>query len=153
VGQRVDENMVNMFLSIVRVIVMPIALGFICTKFFSKITSQITKVLPLISVIAIVMIVAVVVSANSAKILTGGFLIVAVVALHNLLGYASGYGVAKLFRLSRPISTTVVIEVGMQNSGLATSLADTHFAAMPLAVIPGSIFANIMAPGNERAKR
>jgi BASS family bile acid:Na+ symporter len=32
------------------------------------------------------------------------------------------------------------IEVGMQNSGLASSLAVLHFAAFPLATIPGAVF-------------
>ena len=32
------------------------------------------------------------------------------------------------------------IEVGMQNSGLATSLAAAHFAQYPLATIPGAVF-------------
>jgi BASS family bile acid:Na+ symporter len=162
VGQQVDVNVLSMFLSIVKVIIVPIALGLICTSFFSKITSQAVKVLPLISVIAIVMIVAAVVSVNAAKIRANGFLIVAVVVLHNVLGYATGFGLAKLFRCNRPKATTIAIEVGMQNSGLATGLALTHFAAMPLAAIPGavfsvwhnisgSIFANLMMPGNEKA--
>jgi len=34
----------------------------------------------------------------------------------------------------------ISIEVGMQNSGLASSLATIHFAAYPLATIPGAIF-------------
>ena len=34
----------------------------------------------------------------------------------------------------------MAIEVGMQNSGLASSLATIHFAAFPLATIPGAIF-------------
>ena len=34
----------------------------------------------------------------------------------------------------------ISIEVGMQNSGLASSLAATHFALYPLATIPGAIF-------------
>jgi BASS family bile acid:Na+ symporter len=162
VGQKVDVNVANMFLSIVKVIIVPIALGFICTKFFSKLTAQIAKILPLVSVIAIVMIVASVVAANSAKILTSGLVIVAVVVLHNICGYAAGFGLAKLFKCERPKAITVAIEVGMQNSGLATSLALTHFAAMPLAAIPGavfsvwhnisgSIFANLMAAGNSKA--
>ncbi|MDR3301212.1 MAG: bile acid:sodium symporter family protein [Spirochaetaceae bacterium] len=161
VGQQVDVNVVSMFLSIVKLIIVPIALGLICTRFFSKITKQAAKVLPLISVIAIVMIVAAVVSVNAAKILANGFLIVAVVVLHNIFGYATGFGLAKIFRSKRPKATTIAIEVGMQNSGLATSLALTHFAAMPLAAIPGavfsvwhnisgSIFANLMVQGNEK---
>lgn len=155
-GQRVDVNMVSMFLSIIKVVIVPIALGFIVNKFFGKVTSELTRVLPLVSVIAIVMIVAAVVAANSAKILTSGLLIVTVVILHNIIGYATGFAIAKLLGMNRSKSTTVAIEVGMQNSGLATSLAATHFAAMPLATIPGavfsvwhnisgSIFANIMA--------
>ena len=34
----------------------------------------------------------------------------------------------------------ISIEVGMQNSGLATSLAAAHFAQYPLATIPGAVF-------------
>ena len=34
----------------------------------------------------------------------------------------------------------ISIEVGMQNSGLATSLATVHFAQYPLATIPGAVF-------------
>ena len=34
----------------------------------------------------------------------------------------------------------VSVEVGMQNSGLASSLATLHFAAYPLATIPGALF-------------
>ena len=34
----------------------------------------------------------------------------------------------------------ISIEVGMQNSGLASSLATLHFAAYPMATIPGALF-------------
>lgn len=36
--------------------------------------------------------------------------------------------------------TAVAIEVGMQNSGLAVSLANTSFAMYPLAAVPGAVF-------------
>ena len=85
-------------------------------------------------------IVAAVVSANSAKILTSGLLIVAVVILHNLLGYATGFAVGKALHLSSSKCRAISIEVGMQNSGLATSLAAAHFAQYPLATIPGAVF-------------
>lgn len=139
-GQRVDVNMVSMFVSIVKVVIVPIAFGFVFNKLFGKLTEKLTEVLPLVSVTAIVAIVAAVVSANSAKILTSGLLIVAVVMLHNMLGYACGYGLGKLLKMGDPKCNAVAIEVGMQNSGLATSLAATHFAAMPLATIPGAVF-------------
>lgn len=98
------------------------------------------KVLLLISVVAISLIIMAVVSANAAKLMTSGLLIIAVVMLHNVLGYAFGYGVGRVLGLSKAQMRTLSIEVGMQNSGLATSLALTHFATMPLAAVPGTVF-------------
>ena len=69
-GQRVDVDMVSMFLSIVKVVILPIALGFLVNHFFHTFTERAVEVLPLISTTAIVAIVAAVVSANSAKIMT-----------------------------------------------------------------------------------
>jgi len=139
-GAKVDVNMASMFLSIVKVVIVPIAAGFIINHFFKKLTEAAVEILPLISTTAIVAIVAAVVSANSAKILTCGLLIVAVVILHNLCGYLLGYGIGKALKLDVTKCRAISIEVGMQNSGLATSLAATHFAQYPLATIPGAVF-------------
>lgn len=139
-GQRVNVNAVNMFISIIQVVIIPIGLGFIINKFFNKFTSHIKEILPLISVLAIVSIVAAVVSANSQRLMHVGYLIIIVVILHNCLGYLLGFMVSKLLRLNDAKCKAISIEVGMQNSGLATSLAATHFASMPLATVPGAIF-------------
>lgn len=139
-GAKVDVNMASMFLSIVKVVIVPIAAGFVINHFFSRITQQIVEILPLISTTAIVAIVAAVVSANSAKLLTSGLLIVAVVICHNVCGYLLGYGIGKVLKLDMAKCRAISIEVGMQNSGLATSLAATHFAQYPLATIPGAVF-------------
>ena len=139
-GQRVNVNAVNMFISIVQVVIIPIGLGFIINRFFHKFTNHIKEILPLISVLAIVSIVAAVVSSNSSRLMQVGYLIIIVVILHNCLGYLLGFIVGKLLRLNNSKCKAISIEVGMQNSGLATSLAATHFASMPLATIPGAIF-------------
>ena len=57
-----------------------------------------------------------------------------------MLGYVLGLAVAKLCGLSWKKAVTLSVEVGMQNSGLATGLAKVHFASMPAAVVPGAIF-------------
>ena len=72
--------------------------------------------------------------------MTSGLLILVVVILHNLLGYLTGFGVGKLLKLDSTKCRAISIEVGMQNSGLATSLAAAHFAQYPLATIPGAVF-------------
>ena len=51
-----------------------------------------------------------------------------------------GFGIGKLTGMSWKQMVAVSIEVGMQNSGLATGLAKVHFASMPLAGVPGAVF-------------
>ena len=80
------------------------------------------------------------VAANAGKLMAGGLLIVIVVMLHNICGLSLGYLIGRLLALSEPKKRAISIEVGMQNSGLASSLATLHFAAYPLATIPGAVF-------------
>ncbi|WP_326910802.1 bile acid:sodium symporter family protein [Sedimentibacter sp. MB31-C6] len=140
IGQTVSVDVMSMFISIVKVVILPIGLGFIINSFFGKITEKFVKVLPLVSVTAIVAIVASVVASNSEKILTSGLIIILVVVLHNCLGYVIGFIVGKVLGLDLSKQKAIAIEVGMQNSGLATSLAATSFAQYPLATIPGAVF-------------
>lgn len=136
----VTVDPIGMFLSIIKVVIIPIALGFIINKLFGKVTQKLVKVLPTISVIAICLIVAAVVSHNSEKIMTTGLVVFAVVILHNLLGYACGFGIGRLLHMSVPKTKAISIEIGMQNSGLATSLAGTAFPDLAMATVPGAIF-------------
>lgn len=117
-----------------------VILGIVVNRFFSKVTEKAVKALPLISTTAIVLIIAAVVSVNSARIMQNGLLIVCVVICHNVLGYLTGYLAARALKLDTTKCRAISIEVGMQNSGLATSLAATHFAQYPLATVPGAVF-------------
>ena len=136
----VTVDVASMFVSIIKVVIVPIALGFVINKFFGKYTAKVADVLPLISVTAITLIVAAVVSHNSERILETGAIVFLVVILHNLLGYAVGFllGLGLKMPLSR--KKALAIEIGMQNSGLATSLAGTAFPDLAMATVPGAIF-------------
>lgn len=138
--EMVAMDPMSMFMSIVKVVVLPIALGFVINHFFGKFTQAVVEVLPLVSVTAIVTIVGAVVAPNQQKLFANGLLILLVVVLHNMLGYACGFGLGKLLKMSDPKCNAVAIEVGMQNSGLATSLAGTVFPDMALATVPGALF-------------
>ena len=135
---RVDA--MAMFLSIIQVVIVPIGLGLLVNRFFGKYTQRIRDSLPVVSVTAICLIVASVVSHNSGKILSTGQIIFAVVILHNLLGYLLGYLIGVLFRMDLPRKKAVAIEIGMQNSGLATTLAGSAFPNLAMATVPGAIF-------------
>ena len=136
----VSVDVMSMFLSIIQVVLIPIGLGLLINKLFGQYTQKITDLLPTVSVTAICLIVAAVVSHNSEKILSTGPVIFAVVILHNLLGYLCGYLIAVLFRMDLPRKKAVAIEIGMQNSGLATSLAGSAFPDLAMATVPGAIF-------------
>lgn len=137
---KVSVNVLSMFLSIIKVVIVPIVLGFILNYFLKKQTQKISGLLPVVSVIAIAMIEAAVVSHNSAQILSTGVLIFVVVILHNLLGYAAGYLLAVLFHMPLSRKKALSIEIGMQNSGLATSLAGSAFPDLSMATVPGAVF-------------
>lgn len=139
-GEDVAVDMVGMFLSIVQVVIIPIALGLAVNKYLSMFTARVTPLLPMVSTLAIAAIIGIIVSRNSANILSCSLLVGVAVILHNVLGFILGYAAGKLLGLPHDKRTAISIEVGMQNSGLASSLAATHFAMYPLAAVPGAIF-------------
>ncbi|MFB7160201.1 MULTISPECIES: bile acid:sodium symporter family protein [unclassified Lysinibacillus] len=146
-SEYIDVAPSALFMSIVKVIIIPIALGFIVQKLFNKQAKASVKVMPLVSVVAIVAIVAAVVAGNQQKIAETGLIIFAVVVLHNCLGYLIGYLFGKIFGMNLAKKKAIAIEVGMQNSGLGASLAVAHFS--PLAAVPSAIFSvwhNISGP-------
>lgn len=127
-----------MFISIIQIVLVPIALGVAVQYLLGNKVEQAVGVLPLISVIGIIGVITAVVSNNVENILASGLLIFAVVILHNLLGYLVGFLLGKVFRFDLKDTKTLSIEVGMQNSGLAATLAATHFS--PIAAVPGALF-------------
>lgn len=136
----VNVDVWAMCLSILQVVILPIALGFVVNRFAGKFVARAVELLPVISVIAICLIVSTVVSHNAGKIMTTGAIVFVVVILHNLLGYACGFGVGKLFRMDLAKTKALTVEIGMQNSGLATSLAASAFPSLAMATVPGAIF-------------
>ena len=136
----VKVDMLAMCLSILQVVILPIALGFVVNKFAKKFVAKVIDILPVVSVIAICLIVSTVVSHNAEKILTTGAIVFVVVILHNLLGYACGFGLGKVLKMDMAKTKALTVEIGMQNSGLATSLANTAFPSLAMATVPGAIF-------------
>ena len=127
-------------LSVVKVVLVPVLLGILINWVWGKQIQKISEILPLISVVSIVMIISGIVAVNAEKILSCGLLVLGVVMLHNLCGMGIGLGAAKILHIEYDKATAIAIEVGMQNSGLAISLATANFVANPLATLPGAIF-------------
>ncbi|MGF6155684.1 BASS family bile acid:Na+ symporter [Ensifer sp. KUDG1] len=137
-SQYLPVDATAMFMSIVKVVLLPLALGFFLQKLLPGLVKAAVPALPLVSVAGIVLIVAAVVGASKGAIASSGLLIFAVVVLHNGLGYLLGFFAAKVAGLSLAKRKAIAIEVGMQNSGLGAALANTYFS--PVAAVPSAIF-------------
>ncbi len=139
-GERIQVDVLGMLLSILWVVILPIAMGLLIKSLWPKFTEKAMDYLPAFSSVAIAFTVSIIISANASKLLAGGMMIIVVVMLHNIFGLGIGYLIGRLLRLGEPKIRAISIEVGMQNSGLASALATLHFAAYPMATIPGAIF-------------
>lgn len=139
-GTMVEVDALGMLMSIVCVVIAPIVGGLLCQRYLPHFTHGVVDYLPAFSTIMITMVVGIVVSHNANRLLSGGFLVILAVICHNLSGLILGNIIGRLLHLSRPKCIAISIEVGMQNSGLASSLAVIHFATYPLAAIPGAVF-------------
>ena len=139
-GTMVQVDTIGMLLSIVYVVIAPIAVGLVFQRYLPQFTRSVVPYLPAFSSVVIALVVGIIVAHNADRLLVGGLIVVLVVMLHNLCGLSLGYIIGRLLNLEDPKRRAISIEVGMQNSGLASSLATLHFTAYPLATIPGAIF-------------
>ena len=137
-GQYLPVDPGSMAKSIVQIVLIPVVLGLVLRSLMPRLVNKALPMLPWVSVIAITMVVVIVVAGSAAAIFSAGLLILLAVVLHNAGGIALGYGVAKLFKQPVANRRTMAIEVGMQNSGLASGLAKQFFS--PEAALPGAVF-------------
>ncbi|PPR34455.1 MAG: Pantothenate precursors transporter PanS [Alphaproteobacteria bacterium MarineAlpha6_Bin4] len=146
-GSSIEIPVYQMMFSIFKIVVIPVFLGVVINSIKSIKLEKIKLCLPLIAVLAIVVIVTIIIGSNSEEILEQGPRIFFIVVLHNLLGIFIGFYFCRKMNYSKKISKTLAIEIGMQNSGLATALAIKYFGS--LAGLAGAFFSiwhNISGP-------
>lgn len=139
-GQYVPVDGWALFASMLKIVLLPLVLGVTLHHLFPRAVKYVLPIGPLIAVIVIALICASIIGANAEVVKESGLSLLGAVVLLHCMGFSSGYVFAKLFGYHAMVCRTVAIEVGMQNSGLATVLARAHFAN-PLTAIPGAISA------------
>lgn len=137
-GQFLPVSAGELLVSILQVVLVPVLAGVLLAATLPTLVERVTPALPLVSVTGIAVVVAVVVAGSADAVLQVGLLVVLAVVLHNGLGLALGYAVARLCRMPVTSRRAVSLEVGMQNSGLAATLAGIHFS--PVAALPAAVF-------------
>ena len=140
-GLKVDVDTLGLLLKTLKVVILPVLLGIFLNHFFHRGVKKVEAYTPFVAVLSIVFIVDFILADKKSAILEiGASLIVAVLLLH-LLGFILGYVLSRLLKFTERDAQTVSIEVGMQNSGLATELARSNFSTYGLATVPGAISA------------
>jgi bile acid:Na+ symporter, BASS family len=127
-----------MMLDIVKTVLLPVIAGLLARLFLRRWVKALLPALPWISAVVISVIVAIVVAGSASKILAAGGIVFLAVVLHNGFGLGLGYVAGKLGGLDARARRALAFEVGMQNSGLAATLATAHFS--PLAALPSAVF-------------
>ena len=137
-GQSVNVPILNMMLTMLKIVVVPITLGVLINHFLGNRLIKLFQVFPSISILSICIIIAIIIAANQSKLQSLVTIVVVAVVLHNIIGLLFGYMVCKELGHNHTNSKTLAIEVGMQNSGLAVALASQYFQA--IAALPGAVF-------------
>ena len=140
IGNQIQFNPVDMFISIVEIVIVPIAIGLTLNYKFPDFCEKLKDYLPAISSIVICLIVAGVIGANKQAILTSSMIIIVVIVLQYFIAMGLGFAIGHLVGMGRKQIITVAIELAFQNSGLSTSLAKTHFPSLSQATVPGALY-------------
>ncbi|MGL4630570.1 MAG: bile acid:sodium symporter family protein [Leadbetterella sp.] len=142
-GGMVQIEFWDMFIDMIKLVLLPVGLGVILKVTLPSLVKKIEAYLPLISMVGIAYIVVVVTAGGNAALNKVGFLLIFVVFLHNVFGFFLGYVSAKLLNMNEADARAVSLEVGMQNGGLASSLAN-EMGKLATLGLAASIFAPLM---------
>lgn len=148
-GVFVEIDRWNLFQNMVAVVLVPVVAGILLNRLFPGLTRKVTGVAPLVSVFVVVLIVSGIIAKSKPLIeMHFDILLLALFLLH-AAGFLLGHVLARWLGFGADAQRTISIEVGMQNSGLGSSLASTPaFAAQfalpmqaALAPVPSAISA------------
>lgn len=123
-GSFIKVDFWEMLWDMTQLVIIPIIIGLISLKLFPNIIKKIVNLLPVLSMLGIAYIILVVTASGATSLKSVGVLLIFVLIIHNILGYFFGYFSAKLLKLNEADARAIAFEVGMQNAGLASALAN-----------------------------
>ncbi|MFF2810717.1 bile acid:sodium symporter family protein [Streptomyces sp. NPDC058000] len=137
-GHLLDVDAAPMVVDILKTVLVPVIAGLLVRRLASGLVRRCLPALPWLSAVTVGVIVLIVVAASASALKDAAAVVLLAVVLHNGLGLALGYAAGRFAKLDPAASRAMAFEVGMQNSGLAASLAATYFS--PLTALPAAVF-------------
>ncbi|WP_337042250.1 bile acid:sodium symporter family protein [Emticicia sp. 17c] len=142
-GGFIEVEFWAMFWDMAQMVLLPIILGLVINKIVPKVVARFKHILPAFSMLGIAYIILIVTASGANSLRTVGLLLVLVVIIHNIFGYTLGYLFAKMLKLKEDDARAVSLEVGMQNAGLASALAN-EMGRIATAGLAPAIFGPVM---------
>ncbi|GJL79571.1 MAG: transporter [Nitrospinaceae bacterium] len=140
-GTAIRVDTMGLLINTLKIVILPVLAGVFLNHYFHGAVKKINPYTPLLAVLSIVFIVDYILAAKKTAILETGFRLLTAILILHTLGFLLGYLLSRLLKFRKKDAETVSIEVGMQNSGLATELARSNFPGYALATVPGAISA------------
>ena len=137
-GSEIEVDAIGLFLSTLKVVLIPVITGIILNRTFPDKTKKFVKVGPSLAVILITLIVASIIGEGKDIILSSGLSLLFSIMILHFLGFFLGYFISRIFFRNHFIAKTISVEVGMQNSGLGVVLSKENFVN-PAIAIPSAI--------------
>lgn len=143
IGDRVEVSGWNLFLGTSKVVLAPVILGILISRFLPSVASKVRPYSPILALIAILFIIGSIIGEDKDILLKSGFRLLSAVTTLHLCGFGLGYLLSKIIVKNEEVSRTVAIEVGMQNSGLGAVLAKDNFPLLLGVAAPAAITGSV----------
>jgi len=135
-GKLITIPFLDMMVSIMNMIVLPIAAGLVVNRLLRGRKRRLDTLLPLLSMLAIILVVTVVVAHFRDQLLKVGLALIGASIVHNFIGYIFGYWGGRIMGLNERDCRTVSIEVGLKNGSMGMGLALNVLKSADAALAP-----------------
>jgi BASS family bile acid:Na+ symporter len=135
-GQLVPINFLDMMMNIIEMVIVPIVAGLVFNHFFHGKVPWLDKAMPILSMAGIAIIITIITALGRDNLLEIGAALIMAAIIHNMLGYFFGYWGCRVLKLPERDCRTIALEVGMQNGGLASALAERMGMAATAGLAP-----------------
>lgn len=123
----IQLNYLDVLSTVFFIIIVPLILGMSIRQYNKELATRWERYLKHISMIIFLVIVLFAVLSNLESFMNYIPAVIGIVILHNALAIGAGFSVAKLFKLDKGTTKTLMIETGIQNSGLGLAIIFTFF--------------------------
>lgn len=134
----IDIPFMSLVSNVFILIALPLSLGLLVSHKLPNLATKAKKPMKWFSLIFFFVFVIIAFVGNFEYFVKFMIVIVSIVAIHNLVAFAGGYGLASLFKIDNFNKRAITLEVGLQNSGLALVIIFNFFNGLGgMAIIAG----------------